>query len=358
MGDGAGQAIGGLARMGSGKGNTHKILLLDEPKKLNHINKCRDAGVAVLGRDEADNAIAEADIVILNWWGSPVMDTFLSVFPSFPCRVLLWCHKNGYYDPPLPDALVDACDGLMAATPWTLENPRWGKDGVLVWGFGDFEPKNFMHKSDYSVRSTFTVGYAGMPGYKRFPPDAVEYFAEALRQVPDCRFVLAGEPDAKFINDLIAHGLNDKVECVGWVADVPGILATFDVFAYLLKPDVFATTENSLLEAMATGLPVVVSRKPIGKYLLEENKSGFLFDGPKDFAAKIKKLRNDEKLRGQAGAQAREYVVTNRDADANLYSFNAVCDRIVELDKRIHTFQADVLNTAKDGFFGNSQAVL
>jgi len=338
MGDGAGQAIGGLARIGNGKRNTHKILLLDEPKKLNHINKCRDAGIAVFGRDRAENAIAEADVVILSWWGSQVMDAFLSMFPTIPCRVLLWCHKNGYYDPPLPDALVDACDGLMAATPWTLENPRWGKDEVLVWGFGDFDPKNFICKSDYSVGSTFTVGYVGMPGYKRFPPNAVEYFAEAIKQVPDCCFVLAGEPEAKFIDDLIAHGLGDKVKCVGWIADVPGILATFDIFAYLLKPDVFATTENSLLEAMAVGLPVVVSRKPMGKYLLEEHESGFLFNDPKDLAAIIKKLRNDETLRRQVGTKAREYVVTNRNAGANLHSFDAACDRIMELDKRIHAF--------------------
>jgi len=339
MGDGAGQAIGGLARMGNGKANTHKILLLDEPQKINHINKCRDAGIDILNRDKVENAIAEADVVILSWWGSPVMETFLSIFPSIPCRVLLWCHKNGYYDPPLPDALVDACDGLMAATPWTLENPRWGKYGVLVWGFGDFNPKNFVCKSDYSVRSTFTVGYVGMPGYKRFPPDAVEYFAEAIRQVPDCRFVLAGEPDAQFVNDLIEHGLNDKVECVGWTADVPSILVTFDMFIYLLKPDVFATTENSLLEAMAAGLPVVVSRKPLGKYLLEENVAGYLFDDTKDFASIIKNLRNDETMRKKMGAQAREYVINNRNAVANLRAFNAACEKTMGLDKQIRVFQ-------------------
>jgi len=338
MGDGAGQAIGGLARMGNGRENTHKILLLDEPIKLNHMNRCLDAGIVILGRDKTENSIAEADVVILSWWGSQVMDTFLSLFPPIPCRVLLWCHKNGYYEPPLPDALVDACDGLLATTPWTLENPRWSKNGVLVWGFGDFDPQKFVFKTDYSVGDTFTVGYVGMPGYKRFPPNAVEYFAEALKQVPDCRFILAGEPEAQFIDDLVAHGLDDKVKCVGWVADVPGMLAMFDVFAYLLKPNVFATTENSLLEAMAVGLPVVVSRKPLGKYLLEENVAGFLFDGPKDFTVMIKRLRNDEALREQVGMQAREYVVTNRNADANLNSFNAACDKTMKLDKRIHAF--------------------
>jgi L-malate glycosyltransferase len=337
MGDGAGQAIGGLARTGNGKENTHKILLLGEPIKINHISKCRDAGVAILGRDKAENAVAEADIVILSWWGSPVMDTFLSMFPSVPCRVLLWCHNNGYYEPPLPDALVDACDGLLATTPWTLENPRWSKNGVLVWGFGDFDPKNFMRKSDYSVGSTFTVGYVGMPGYKRFPPDAVEYFAEALRQAPDCRFVLAGEPEAKFIDDLVTYGLDDKVECVGWVADVPGILATFDMFFYLMKPILSATTENSLLEAMAAGLPVAVSRKPIGKYLLEENESGFLFDSPKDLAGIIKKLRNDETMRKRMGKGSREYL-SDRNANENLKSFINACEKVMTIPKNIHEF--------------------
>ena len=42
MGDGAGEVIGGLSTLGTADGdNNHKILLLDEQHKMNHIDFCR-----------------------------------------------------------------------------------------------------------------------------------------------------------------------------------------------------------------------------------------------------------------------------------------------------------------------------
>jgi hypothetical protein len=339
LGDGAGKAIGGLARMGNNGGNRHQILLLDEPRKLNHVNRCRDAGVDILTRDAAKEAIEAADVVILNWWGGIHTDTFLEEFPEVPCRMLLWSHKNGYFDPPLSDALVDVCNGLLATTPWTLENPHWQENGTLVWGFGDFKPHALTPKTDYSLKDKFVIGCTGTPGYKKLPRNFLDYCKSVTERIPNAYFILAGETSEELKNDIVRSGMESRFALTGWVSGVNALLRTFDVFGYLLRSDTFATTENAVLEAMAAALPVVVSKSPLGKYLLEDGSSGFLADNPEEYGRIMENLYNDKGLRTRAGVAAREYAINVYCAEENLRRFNDACVAIMATQKMVRVFK-------------------
>lgn len=338
MGDGAGKAIGGLAVLGNKSGkDIHRVLLLDEPRKTNHIDRCCAVGVEVLPRDAAEFAINEADVIVLSWWGSSSMDTFLREFPNIPCRVMLWTHKNGFYDPPLSDALVRSCDKLLVTSPLTLENPAWS-DGTLVYGFGDFAPEKIPPKTDYSLNSdSFVIGYVGMPSYKRFPQNALDYMSKTISLIPDTVFVLAGEYSDEFKSDITLAGLADKVQLLGWTNDVLALLRTFDVFGYLLRSDSSATTENSVLEAMAAGLPVVMARKPVGKYLVRDGV-GFLADSPEEYAKNMLRIYESEDLRRTVGQAARKHIFTSCNASENLNYFQEACLKVIAKQKNIHKF--------------------
>ena len=341
MGDGAGKAISGLAIMGSRSGeHVHRILLLDAPVKLNHIERCKNSGIEILERGRTRESIVAADVVILSWWSGAVMDSFLAEFPEIPCRVLLWSHKNGYYDPPFPEGFVETFDALLATSPFTLENKDWcQKTHALVYGFGDFTPKNFPVKTDYRLNSDrFTIGYVGMPGYKRLPPDCMDYFAEVIRLIPDVQFIMAGETSDEFRNDVAERGFEKYFDLLGWVGGVPALLPTFDVFGYLMRSDTSATTENSVIEAMATGVPCVVQKKPIGKYLLEEAISGFLVGNPEEYGKVMMKLYIDSDLRKRTGVAGREHAIRNYRADENLKRFNDACRRAAAIPKYVHRF--------------------
>jgi sugar transferase (PEP-CTERM/EpsH1 system associated) len=101
--------------------------------------------------------------------------------------------------------------------------------------------------------------------------------------------------------------LRNRVIFAGRTFDVPQWLHAFDVFALT---SLFEGTSNTLLEAMATGLPVVATRVGGNMELFEENKSGLLFD-VRDFqglAAQLTRLAASSELRLSFGAAARKHV--------------------------------------------------
>jgi sugar transferase (PEP-CTERM/EpsH1 system associated) len=94
--------------------------------------------------------------------------------------------------------------------------------------------------------------------------------------------------------------LRNRVIFAGRTFDATEWLNAFDIFAL---PSVFEGTSNTLLEAMATGLPVVASRVGGNIELFEENKEGLLFEvrDSRGLAASLE-------LRQNFGAVARKRV--------------------------------------------------
>ncbi|MBQ7248527.1 MAG: glycosyltransferase family 4 protein [Deltaproteobacteria bacterium] len=335
LGDGAGKAVGGMARLCQAMGHQNAVLLLQEPIKRNHVDQCMADGVTFVPTNAVEDAVSSADIVVLNWWGSPVLDAFMEKFPPVPCRALLWAHKNGFYDPPLPESLVATCDGLLATSPLTAT--KW-RDAALVYGVGDFEPEQVAPKIDYALHAdAFVIGYVGSPGYKKLPPDALSYFRAVFDAVPNARFVMAGESDARFQDDLHRSEFADRVKLIGWTADVSSLLHGVDVFGYPLRRDTFATTENAILEAMAAALPVVMTRDPLGKFIVGEN-AGLLIESPEEFGAAMRALSRSEALRRLKGRSGRERVLSLYRGDSNARRFLEVCAAALRKDRTIHQF--------------------
>lgn len=337
MGDGAGKAIGGLAVLSQQRGDRHQILLLEQPRKHNHINQCKAAGIEFVPAREAPLAITEADVVVISWWGSKTMDIFLHELPPVPCRILLWAHKNGFYDPPLPQNIVSTCDHLLVTSPLSFENPAW-REGTLVYGFGNFSAETVPLKSDYSLSSeAFRIGYVGMPSYKRFPADVCDYLTAVLAEVSTAQFLFVGEYSEEFHTDLERAGLSDRTVLLGWVESPISLLPTFDVFGYLLRPDTSATTENSVLEAMAAALPIVMSREPVGKYIIGDT-AGILAQSPGEYAHAMRRLYQDHVLRQTLGRAAREKVLSDCSREGNYSRFQDACGRVMQRQKTAHCF--------------------
>ncbi|MDA1267651.1 MAG: glycosyltransferase family 4 protein [Bacteroidetes bacterium] len=152
------------------------------------------------------------------------------------------------------------------------------------------------------------VGMVGRinPGKGQF------FFLEAAEKLaasfPDVHFVLVGDPFASYeplleqlkasIQDL---GLSDRVSYLGFREDIPEIMASLSVFVLpSILPDSFPTV---VLEAMASGTPVVATESGGTSEMIEEGVTGFLVPiGEVDTLVKtLEKLLSSRSLRKKMG---------------------------------------------------------
>lgn len=143
-----------------------------------------------------------------------------------------------------------------------------------------------------------------------------------LDQLP-VHFVLVGDPYPgyesileeieKKINDF---GLSEHVTNLGFRLDIPEILAASDLFVLpSTLPDSFPTV---ILEAMASGLPVIASVSGGASEMVVAGETGFLFpisEGSSAVSA-LRTLIENQELRKKMGQAARSRVINQYSLEA------------------------------------------
>ena len=99
----------------------------------------------------------------------------------------------------------------------------------------------------------------------------------------------------------------DRVHLLGPRQDVPALLKTADVFAFPSKTETFG---NAVLEAMASGLPVLVTDEGGPKDFVVDGETGFVARSDDEFIERHRQLISDEELRRRIGSRARDYAKT------------------------------------------------
>lgn len=362
MGGGAGKAIAGMAvSCNQVQGEEHKILLLEEPEKLQHVQSCQQNQtelVIMKDGEEAGSLLEWADVIVVNWWHHPKLTGFLADFPKTACRVVLWCHVNGCVYPHLPYRLAKQCERLLFTTPYSLENPDWSREQAeriaeksdMISGIGQFHPQQIDPKKNYENRESFTVGYVGTLNFAKLHKDYFLYCKEVVKKIPDVHFLMVGDYEDSLLDIAKTMGLEDYFTFTGYVEDVYPYLEQMDVFGYLLSSENYATTENAILEAMAFGLPAVAYKNKPEQCIITEGKNGFLVGAPEEYALRIEQLRNSSGLREQIGKQARESVIQRYSCEQNRDSFLNSMKQAMQNPKRKYEFSQIFGKTPYDWF--------
>lgn len=145
----------------------------------------------------------------------------------------------------------------------------------------------------------------------------------AARRLVDARhhlrFLVAGEGDQRQrLVDLRDHlGLGDRVRFLGQVDEVPDLLAASDL---LCHPALVEGLPNAIVEAMASGVPVVATDVGGIPELVRHEDTGLLVPphDVKALAGAVVRLLDDAPLAARLSARARESVRTDFDLHANL----------------------------------------
>lgn len=149
------------------------------------------------------------------------------------------------------------------------------------------------------------------------PEKNVGFLAEVLKRVPNAALAVIGDGPQRAELEQLFQGLN--VNFVGYLtgAELASAYASADAFVYASETE---TMGNVVLEAMASGLPVVAPRAGGIPSLVRERETALLF-APGDVAEAanhINQLLSDDALRRQIADDARQQAADwdwNRSAD-------------------------------------------
>ena len=148
--------------------------------------------------------------------------------------------------------------------------------------------------------------------------DALESVRRVRATNPEVTFTLVGggRDLERFRFEVREKGMEAWVNATGWVerSRIPALLARSSVF---LLPSHFEGLPNAMLEAMASGLPVVATRVGSIPDVVRDGESGFLVDvGDVDGISRaLETLLADPARAQQMGRRAREDVVAHCDIE-------------------------------------------
>jgi len=122
-------------------------------------------------------------------------------------------------------------------------------------------------------------------------------------------------------------GLGDSVEFAGARNDTPDLLRRMDVF---VLPSINEGISNTILEAMATGLPVVAARVGGNPELVQDGVTGRLYDPTANEALEqvLLPYLHDRGLRRQHGGAGRQRVVREFSLDAMVQRYLDLYDEL------------------------------
>jgi len=153
----------------------------------------------------------------------------------------------------------------------------------------------------------------------------IETFGEIKNEIKGAMLIIVGEGYLENnLRDLVNRlGLTDSVLFTGFQADIPEIIASFDI---AVLPSFFEGMGRVLLEAMAMEKPVVASRVGGIPDLVKDGINGFLTTpgDTKGLAEALKKLLNDKKLAISMGKEGRKRVTDKFSAETMVRSINNV----------------------------------
>jgi len=173
--------------------------------------------------------------------------------------------------------------------------PSFYLDRQLITSLGDRPP----------VR--FDVVFCG----RMVANKGVEHLLQAIALLPKVTLLLIGDgPLRKYLEDC-ARDLNiiHRVEFRGWMPTQQNVLQTIRKAKMLVMNSTSEGGPRVPLEAMAAGVPVIVTKVGVMPDVIEDGKNGLFTTGePQDLAEKIKSLLGNDTLREQMGHEGRKIL--------------------------------------------------
>jgi UDP-glucose:(heptosyl)LPS alpha-1,3-glucosyltransferase len=226
--------------------------------------------------------------------------------------VLLALERKRYRPEVCPYIIANSClgrDGILRYYPMPPERIVVAYNGVDATRFS---PDLRGHCRDERRRALeigaedLLVLFMGSGFARKGLGPLLAAMAQLCDRSPSARLaVVGGGPAQHWRRQAVRLGLGDRLRFVGCVGDPESYYAAADVFAL---PTFFDPFANATLEAMASGLPVITSRRNGVSEILRPGEDGLVVDRPDDVAGLAEALTSllDPARRKAMGEQARQ----------------------------------------------------
>lgn len=129
-------------------------------------------------------------------------------------------------------------------------------------------------RSELGLDGKLVFGAIGRIYWLKNYPALVTAFASVASQVPEAVLVIVGAGDSRGLQILAnGRGIGDRLVLPGVRADIPRLLAAFDVFVH---PAIAESFGMVIIEALAMARPVISTPVGIAPEVLDDGVTGFL----------------------------------------------------------------------------------
>lgn len=181
------------------------------------------------------------------------------------------------------------------------------------------DPSIFYPRAHHAANGKFIILYPGTLNGHQGLDVALKSFATIADQIPDAEFHIYGEGPAKAELIALARrlGLNGRVRFHDWLStnEIAEVMAASDLAVVPKKassPFGNEAASTKVMEFMALGIPVIVSRTKVDSYYFNDSLVRF-FDSENEaaLAKSILELHRDAHLRDLLTANAARYIQEN-----------------------------------------------
>ena len=216
---------------------------------------------------------------------------------------------------------------------WLIEQVRVSKPVTQIYNGVDTEvyrpgPETYMRQKLGISEKAFVVGIVASLNAIKDHPTLIRAFNLLRQQEPESILLIVGNgPERSKLESLAGPG----VFFLGNRDDVPEIMRILDVF---VLSSVNEGISNTILEAMATGLPVVASNVGGNPELVVDGVTGKLFPSGdiEALASELLAYSTSPGLRLHHGSQGRDRAISLFSIKAMVESYEAVWERVAQVN--------------------------
>jgi glycosyltransferase involved in cell wall biosynthesis len=266
------------------------------------------------------------DRVLVHYWNHPLLadllfsDHFANLDPVF------WCHNSGLFEPyVIPDHLCEVANKILFTSSCSYQAKNLRRLTRLYPNRFDAihsvcDLSGFVGIANRRIIAPIanSLLYVGTVSPAKLHPSAANIFAELSQNGFDVTVV--GGPDHRLLSDRVTQ-LGGRINVVGKVTNVTSYLEAADAFLYPLSSRHFGTGEQAMLEALASGLPVIAFDNPAETCILK-NRSGLLVSNATDFVKTVKDLRTNVCFRNEICETAATTIKSR-------FDHNLMCDQLI-----------------------------